>query len=216
MTEANTHLGPLYEKVRPLLSAGITIEKAKAVANDMLAGAGSNNLQTMARYIGSLPGGVPFANAADKYATSGQLFEAYMRQMLAPMRAIVAGNNNQSNVELETSLKALGATRDLQRGTINALLDHAKDMNFEGLHNFQREKSSFAIGDPNDRFVQNRRTTLDTRFPTELQNNLPAGVIELFRQNYADDPKQAMDHLDASMHAPGLAAQIVKKYKIGQ
>jgi hypothetical protein len=216
VADANTHLGPLYKEVRPLLTAGKTIEQARAAAKDMIAGAGATNLQTMATYIGSLPGGVPFANAADRYATAGQLFEAYMRQILAPMRAVVAGNNQQSNVELENILKAVGADRNLQRGTINALLDHATNMNFEGLHNFQREKSSFAIGNPSDQVVQNRRTTLDTRFPTELENNLPDRAIELFKRNYDKDKQGAMDLLDEEMHAPGLAAKVIRKYKIGQ
>jgi hypothetical protein len=215
--EATAHLTPLYKEVRPLLTAGKTIEQARAAAKDMIAGAGATNLQTMATYIGSLPGGVPFANMADRYATAGQLFEAYMRQILAPMRAVVAGNNQQSNVELENILKAVGADRNLQRGTINALLDHATNMNFEGLHNFQREKSSFAIGDPaKDEAVRNRRTTLDTRFPTELENNLPDRAIELFKRNYDKDKQGAMDLLDEEMHAPGLAAKVIRKYKIGQ
>jgi hypothetical protein len=139
-----------------------------------------------------------------------------MRQMLAPARAIVAGNNNQSNVELETALSSIGAQRNLELGTIKGLLDHAKDMNFDVLHNFQREKSSYSIGKPTDDYVQNRRTTLDTRYPTDLEEHIPDSKIEKFRELYAKNPQRAVDGFDKAMHAPGLAAKVIEKYGIGQ
>jgi hypothetical protein len=207
----------LYEKVRPVLTAGRTLEQAKAMADKMFTGVGSVNAQAAARYISALPGG----DAVVKYftgkdVTSGQLFEAYMRQMLAPARAIVAGNNNQSNVELETALTSIGAQRNLELGTIKGLLNHAKAMNFDVLHNFQREKSSYSIGKPTDEYVQNRRTTLDTRYPTDLEEHLPDRIVNDLRNNYGMDKQRAIDQFDRQMHAPGLAAKVIEKYRIGQ
>jgi hypothetical protein len=215
--EAKDSLGPLYEKVRPVLTAGRTLEQAKAMADKMFTGVGSVNAQAAARYISALPGG----DAVVKYftgkdVTSGQLFEAYMRQMLAPARAIVAGNNNQSNVELETALTSIGAQRNLELGTIKGLLNHAKAMNFDVLHNFQREKSSYSIGKPTDEYVQNRRTTLDTRYPTDLEEHLPDRIVNDLRNNYGMDKQRAIDQFDRQMHAPGLAAKVIEKYRIGQ
>jgi hypothetical protein len=215
--DANDRLGPLYEKVRPVLTAGRTLEQAKAMADKMFTGVGSVNAQATARYISALPGG----DAVVKYftgkdVTSGQLFEAYMRQMLAPARAIVAGNNNQSNVELETALTSIGAQRNLELGTIKGLLDHAKDMNFDVLHNFQREKSSYSIGKPTDEYVQNRRTTLDTRYPTNLEDHIPGYMVGNLRKQYVIDPQRAVNETDARLFSPGAAEKIIKKYKIGQ
>jgi hypothetical protein len=139
-----------------------------------------------------------------------------MRQMLAPARAIVAGNNNQSNVELETALTSIGAQRNLELGTIKGLLDHAKDMNFDVLHNFQREKSSYSIGKPTDDYVQNRRTTLDTRYPTNLEDHIPGYMVENLRKQYVIDPQRAVNETDARLFSPGAAEKIIKKYKIGQ
>jgi hypothetical protein len=216
LTEATTNLEKRYEKVEPLLSTTDTLRQAKAAAKEMFAGVGAPTVQKMQAYIGSLPGGSAFVAAADKGATAGQLFSAYMRQVLAPMRTNVTGVGSTSNFDLENLLTAAGANPSLQRGAINQLLDHAADMNFQGIKKFAQQRSSYAVGDPNSDPVKARLQTLNDRFPLDLEEHVPDYIVENFRNNYKLDPRRAMNEVDEGARTPGLAAKLIEKYKIGQ
>lgn len=216
LTEATTNLEKRYEKVEPLLQTTNTLRQAKAAAKDMFTGVGAIPVQRMQAYLAQLPGGSAFVTAADKGATAGQLFEAYMRQVLGPMRTNVTGVGSTSDFDLRNLLTAAGANANLQRGAINQLLDHAADMNFQGIKKFTQQRSSYAVGDPNSEPVRARLQTLNDRFPVDLEEHVPDYIVENFKNNYKLDPRRAMNEVDEGARVPGLAEKLIKKYRIGQ
>lgn len=206
LAEATTFLTKPYEDVKPMLKATDNLRLARATTDKMWAGLGAMNLQQMSRFLAELPGGRP----QGEYATAGELFAAYMRQAVGPMRAQMGLSGNTSNFDLENMLRAIGADTTLQRGTVQALLDQGLRANFDGIRSFLSQRASFA-GDSED-----RQQKLHARFHVDVPAHLPAEVIEKFKRNYADDPQQAVNGLDEWTFTPGAGRALAQRLKLGR
>jgi hypothetical protein len=219
ISEAQTFLTKPYEAVQGMLNTTHTLREAKAAADKMWAGPGAPTLQQISRWLGELPGvnewAREFAAQNGRTASAGEMFAAYIRRSVGPMRSQMGLAGNVSNFDLENMLQATAASPTLQRATIKAVIDQALTANFDGIRRFETQKTSFTgAGDTPE--SQRRRQTLDDRFPVDLEHHLPDHVLDAFKQELKQDRRQAMTDLDRKLRSPGLAERVIRLYRIGQ